>query len=151
MSEETLDPELLEQLAAPLRTEVDKLKAELLEVDQQREVIQVKLRRLQGAYDKLIPPPPKPKKLSKSENRTREQRIQEVQKFLETSNGTVVGGFNSTQLWREMTKDGASLIGKEGVRTAVIELQDRGIVRLDRKGVGGSNIYKLVADTVLAP
>lgn len=140
----TLD-ERLKELAAPLRDEVERRTAELVEIDATRDQLLAELRQLKGALDRLLPALKKTHKRGSTSNNGRlvsDERVAEIQRFVE-EHKEFHDGFVAGPLARAINLSGDP-VGKDTVRKAVLVMHDRGLVRAVRKTVGGGTLYKLV-------
>jgi hypothetical protein len=139
---ETEVPGEFDSIVESIQREVTRLDAEIARLGAQRTKLSERRSRLRAAVKNLQPPAKRGSKPVHTE--TPEENIAAVQKFIEERNGELADGFTATELHRLILANGAPLLGKDVVRKSVLNLHERGVIRLDRKTQGGGNLYKLV-------
>lgn len=142
----THDQEWLE-FAQPLLDEHTKLTAELAALDAQRETLAARMRRIDGAVKSLTAEKKKPGYTGVQRIQATEQEVVDaVRGFIESHNGNYADGFTKAHVFRDIRTTGAApAFGQHRINAAVAVLHEQGVIRLDRKGRGGAQIYKLVS------
>lgn len=135
--------QILDELVGPLRAHLASLDEQVVQITNERDELLTRRAKVRKTLGFLAPE--EAKKTKPKHSHTPEENVIAVQKFIEARNGELEDGFSATSLYNLITLNGEPLVGKDPVRRAVLTLHERGILRLDRKGSGGSRIFKLVS------
>lgn len=142
--------EQLRELTAPLaqqlleiEREIKLRQTELSELRTARTDIEAVLKRL----DPTFAATPKRAATAASMNKTAPvglgQKLPLVRAYVERHAAEFPDGISPSDVWRGMQGNGSN-VGRTTAREAMRALRDEGMLRLDRLGPGGSEIYKLV-------
>lgn len=134
----------LTALAAPLENELRSIDAQIKALSEELDELREARRDVAFVLVRLNPSLAKPKKKRGWAPRGG-TRAPEILDFIESHNGDFADGIIYTKLFGAMKAEGIA-IGKDKVKAGVLELHESGVLRLDRKTMGGGNSYKLVGD-----
>ena len=134
------DP-VLAQVLAPIRDRISEIETEIIELENQLAAKREELRPYRRVLVAANGTKPGPKKKSQSARLGRDAvRETDAQIRLRFSDGTE---FTATDVYRGWTPKETRL-GSDRVTKATRELHSAGVIRLMRRGKGGSTIYRVV-------
>jgi uncharacterized C2H2 Zn-finger protein len=137
------DADYYRGLARPLFDDADNARKELAEHDAKRAALAERVRRLDGAIARLVGEPATPKKTTAGRTTTPEA-IAYTEQFLDAHRDELADGFTAHSLLKAIRANGGGGPSERRVSQAIVELHARGVIRLDKKTLGGGNLYKLI-------
>jgi len=149
MSELTTPDAVREQIAAlgaPLREQLQNVEAaytakqaELVELRETREQLRRALRALDPSF--VVPVKSKAKSNGGAKKQVAEETLRRMEAWLREHDGDFPEGFAASPLSRHL-----GFAWSQATASAALNiLHDEGLLRLDRRGLGGGKFYKLVA------
>lgn len=130
----------LASILGPLKTQRDRVSGELRQAQALVAGLKSELRQIERVLEAADPTPKPPKPTGPGTHQVSDEAVDKVLAFAREHYGDG-SEFHATGLHREAA--GSLGMSSQTVTSALHELRERDLVRLVRRGTGGSRVYKL--------
>jgi len=135
-----------DDLVASIEKQAATVRARLADVDAERDELLSRLKRFDGAIQKLNPPAPKTVKRSGGQTIPIERSIEQITEYLNKHAKEYPNGFGAADVFRGVRANGNAVIGRARVLDTLKEMHQRNLLVLHRRGPAGALIFKRVGD-----